>query len=101
MPDIPPVTPDQGTPFIPTENVLYVTGSSSSKLTAYTIKTDGTGKKAVPGLTTAFDIEAIVFGTGTSSSSSGFNLQVKSIYGGAAKVLDSTAGYTHVMAVYK
>jgi hypothetical protein len=47
------------------------------------------------------DGKAIVYGTSPTSSSSAFKLQVKSIYGGAAKVLDSTGSYTHVMAVYK
>ncbi len=51
-PDMP--APDQGTPSIPNETVLYVTGSAGGKLTAYTIKTDGTVKKAVSGLPASF-----------------------------------------------
>ena len=58
-PDTGTTTPDSGTPSIPAENVLYMTGSSSTAFTAYTVKTDGTGKTAVTGLPATFDIESI------------------------------------------
>ena len=53
------VNQDSGTPSIPAENVLYVAGATSDSLKAYTVNTDGTGKKAVTTLPATFDIEPI------------------------------------------